>query len=783
MINIYTFLWTRSFKHRLFFDVFLPFFVLLSCRVLSAMDEKTKKEIEKKAKKYEAAKDKIKERIKENVRIAKEKLTIAEEELLKEVEAEFGQNPFNDFLSSEGHTEDGAKKILKKKIPHGFGPDKESFKSLFKEIESLKEWRKKPKPKQLIPKNVAVKEATLDMISISWDAVEGAKNYQVEVDGGKEVFWEPGTSNTFTKAGLSQNTEHTFRVRTIHERVIGEWSEKAAIRTQKLPAPANVNAKSESLDSITLTWDDNLMASFYQIEVDGSSSLERVTKSTFTKRGLLPDTDYTFKVRAVRGGYGSEWSGPVRGKTQHPAPANVRIKSTTHDTITLIWDVVNGASSYHIEVDGSKSPETTTSNTFTKRGLLPDTEHSFRVRAVKGNSVSEWSGTVKGKTPKSITQDEKICKCYWKKCPDYVDQTRKYIINPRNTKAVSKDGDNNYCTIIGNTPLPLNQVASWWIKILNSKKNDGNSVFIGVAPSNINQNVCNYDKYGWYFHCFNSTLHSGPPHKRSVEVYGPWKGNGQYFHTGDVVGVVMDTAKGELSFVVDGANLGVAYERIPIDKPLVPCVLLRYRDDSVELSLSEVKRSANSRRAPFNPDRDSFKTTVWKKCPDGVTWGRRYSVDKNPRVAKKTGDNNYCTIIGSASIPLSKVASWNIKILKSKDNNGSDIYIGVAPSDINQNENDNYKKCGWFFNCYVSSLYSGPPHNCNEKEYGPRKGSGEYVRTGDVVGVVMDTTKGELSFVLNGANLGVAYKGIPIDNPLVPCVILRNKEDSVEIIV
>ena len=54
-------------------------------------------------------------------------------------------------------------------------------------------------------------------------------------------------------------------------------------------------------------------------------------------------------------------------------------------------------------------------------------------------------------------------------------------------------------------------------------------------------------------------------------------------HTGDSVGVVMDTAKGELSFALDGANLGVAYERIPLDKPLIPCVILGHKGDSVEL--------------------------------------------------------------------------------------------------------------------------------------------------------------------------------------------------------
>ena len=45
----------------------------------------------------------------------------------------------------------------------------------------------------------------------------------------------------------------------------------------------------------------------------------------------------------------------------------------------------------------------------------------------------------------------------------------------------------------------------------------------------------------------------------------------------------MDTEKGELSFVVNGVNLGVAYEGIPLDKPLVPCVILGYEGDSVEL--------------------------------------------------------------------------------------------------------------------------------------------------------------------------------------------------------
>ena len=130
------------------------------------------------------------------------------------------------------------------------------------------------------------------------------------------------------------------------------------------------------------------------------------------------------------------------------------------------------------------------------------------------------------------------------------------------------------------------------------------------------------------------------------------------------------------------------------------------------------------------------------------------------------------------------MTSWSIRVLKSRDNKGFSIYIGVAPTDIDQNTNYcNYNECGWYIDCYSSRLYSGPPHNYRGKAYGPRKEKGNYVHTGDSIGVVVDTAKGELSFVVSGVSLGVAYKGIPLDKPLVPCVILWCYGDSVELVI
>ena len=154
-------------------------------------------------------------------------------------------------------------------------------------------------------------------------------------------------------------------------------------------------------------------------------------------------------------------------------------------------------------------------------------------------------------------------------------------------------------------------------------------------------------------------------------------------------------------------------------------------------------------------------------------------------ITKTSNDKTYCVATRSTPLPQNKVTSWSIKILKSRDNDGGEIYIGVAPFGISQNEDENYYKCGWYFESYSSTLWSGPPHNYEGKEYGPSKREGEYVHTGDSVGVVMNTTKtkGKLSFVVNGVNLGVAYDGIPLDEPLAPCVLLYYQGDSVELII
>ena len=92
----------------------------------------------------------------------------------------------------------------------------------------------------------------------------------------------------------------------------------------------------------------------------------------------------------------------TKANSSIPVPSNFTTRSTTLNAITLIWGTVEGASFYQIELDGSRFWDVSNVNTFTKRGLLAETEHSFRVHATCGNEVSEWNGAVKGRMKESF---------------------------------------------------------------------------------------------------------------------------------------------------------------------------------------------------------------------------------------------------------------------------------------------------------------------------------------------------------------------------------------------
>lgn len=275
-----------------------------------------------------------------------------------------------------------------------------------------------------------------------------------------------------------------------------------------------------------------------------------------------------------------------------PTPRNIRVMGgETWNKLNIYWDSVEGADFYQVETEGSAVLEATTARKVVKEGLSPETVMTFRVRAVHGGAAGPWSEPVRGKTLKAPVAPA----CAWRECPGTVAEERKYVLAPGNPRIATCAGgeDTLGCTVVGATALPQGvEKVSWEVKIASSCDDDGYGIRVGVAPVDIDQNGdSNQEKCGWFLDCWSSMLWSSSPsgaQKVRGKQYGPHKGKGKYVAEGDVVGVSMDMAKGTMSFSINGVDLGVAFEGIPLDeKPLVPCVLMCCEDDSVEIVLSQ----------------------------------------------------------------------------------------------------------------------------------------------------------------------------------------------------
>ena len=163
-------------------------------------------------------------------------------------------------------------------------------------------------------------------------------------------------------------------------------------------------------------------------------------------------------------------------------------------------------------------------------------------------------------------------------------------------------------------------------------------------------------------------------------------------------------------------------------------------------------------------------------------------MDKKPRIAKSipNGEGGYkVTMLGNRPFAPNKVTSLGIKIKKAKKLDDNKLFAGVAPFDINQDDDRNTRNYGWYLDCCDLVLRSGPPHNYDYKEYGPfadYSKHGKYVQKRAVIDVVMDTKVGGISFALGGKNYGPAYSGVPLDKPLVICVIHWLLEYEIELI-
>ena len=159
------------------------------------------------------------------------------------------------------------------------------------------------------------------------------------------------------------------------------------------------------------------------------------------------------------------------------------------------------------------------------------------------------------------------------KCPNNINENRKYLISGDNNNIFTQLITENYTGTICENELIEPNEYKWKIKILKTRRKE---IMIGVAPIDFNINSSNFSSCGWYLYCYNSYLYSGPPYNYSNKATNISK-------VKDEVIVVLNINKRTLKFIINNEDKGDQYINLPIDKPLSPAVILYDKDDSIKI--------------------------------------------------------------------------------------------------------------------------------------------------------------------------------------------------------
>lgn len=256
-----------------------------------------------------------------------------------------------------------------------------------------------------------VTSATANSVTFEWNAVPGAKSYEIEYTANGNKYYKTTSSPKFTAYGLSAGTTFSFKVKAVSGTNSG-----AATVLNASTKPAKVNGlklKARTSTAITLTWNKVAGASRYEVQMLRNGkwvTVATVTKNSAVigKKYIKPNSSYSFRVRAVGAGGNGEYSNTVKVLSGLAKVTKVKAAKKTKTSVTLTWNKVSGAKRYEVWVLKGKKwvkAATVSKNTAViKSGLKKNTVYKFKVRAYKTvskvNIYGDYSSAIKVKTMK-----------------------------------------------------------------------------------------------------------------------------------------------------------------------------------------------------------------------------------------------------------------------------------------------------------------------------------------------------------------------------------------------
>lgn len=264
-----------------------------------------------------------------------------------------------------------------------------------------------------------VGDATTSSLTVSWTAVIGATDYQLERapgTGGPFVEIAQPSVSPYANLGLSAGTTYRYRLRACN--VSGCSNPSANASGTTLPAvpatPATPAVSGATTTSLTVSWASVTRATSYRVEQAASSGgpwteIAQPTASPFVNSGLGSGTAYHYRISACNVSGCSTTSASSMGTTLTPAPvipaipAAPTVGGATTTSLTASWTAVTGATSYRVERAASVGGPWTelaqpTASPYVNSGLTASTAYHYRLRACNTSGCSSTSASATGTT-------------------------------------------------------------------------------------------------------------------------------------------------------------------------------------------------------------------------------------------------------------------------------------------------------------------------------------------------------------------------------------------------
>ena len=243
---------------------------------------------------------------------------------------------------------------------------------------------------------------------LTWNAVSGATSYKVyraTSQNGTYSLLGTVTATSYTNTGAKAGTTYWYKVKAVNSAGESAYSNIVSGRATVTTLTMGHSATSGKPQ---LTWKAVSGAASYKVyratSKNGAYSVINTTKAlTYTNTGAALGTTYYYKVEALNAsGKSMGFSAIVEGKV---APVLAVGYSSVSGKPQLTWKAVPGATEYQVyrstqQNSGYKKINTTTSTSYVNTGAKAGTTYYYRIVAVKGTAVSDFSNIVSARPGK-----------------------------------------------------------------------------------------------------------------------------------------------------------------------------------------------------------------------------------------------------------------------------------------------------------------------------------------------------------------------------------------------